>query len=107
MIATLILNKWTFQEFPLPNPINRSLAKLSAPVRIRPSLGKDRGAKLPAYARNSIPEYWILNLMDNQLEVYREPSGEDYRDTRILRVGDEVSPLAAPSATIRVANLLP
>jgi hypothetical protein len=48
------------------------------------------------------------------LKVYRdlteEPSaryGHAYRDTRILRAGDVVVPLAAPKTEIRVADLLP
>jgi Uma2 family endonuclease len=33
----------------------------------------DRQVKLPLYALAGIREYWIVNLVDNRLEVYREP----------------------------------
>jgi Uma2 family endonuclease len=47
------------------------------------TLQRDRGFKKRLYARASIPVYWIVNLSDNQCEVYTEPSGPkpqpDYR----------------------------
>jgi Uma2 family endonuclease len=67
----------------------------------------DRTRKRAAYARARVAEYWILNLRDRQLEVYREPVGGRYRTTLVYRPGDEVAPLAAPDAIVRVANLLP
>jgi Uma2 family endonuclease len=58
--------------------------------------------------------YWIVNLVDNVLEVYRlpeadpdSPYGGRYQSTVTLRTGDRVSPLSAPSAVILVADLLP
>ena len=47
------------------------------------TLQRDRGFKKRLYARAGIPVYWIVNLSDNQCEVYTEPSGPepqpDYR----------------------------
>ena len=37
------------------------------------SLEEDREIKLPRYAASSIPEVWIVNLVANIIEVYREP----------------------------------
>ncbi|MDY6937129.1 MAG: Uma2 family endonuclease [Cyanobacteriota bacterium] len=37
------------------------------------SLDYDRQVKLPLYAEAGIPEYWIFNLFDRQLEIYRQP----------------------------------
>jgi Uma2 family endonuclease len=42
------------------------------------TLIRDQGVKLEAYARNTIPEVWILNLNKNLLEVYREPFDTEY-----------------------------
>jgi Uma2 family endonuclease len=58
------------------------------------TLERDRTAKLEAYARNGIQEYWILNLVENELEVHREPDGKTYVSRRILKPGQPVSPLA-------------
>jgi hypothetical protein len=42
------------------------------------TLSKDRLVKLPLYAAHRIPELWIVNLVDKQIEVYTEPHGHDY-----------------------------
>jgi Uma2 family endonuclease len=78
------------------------------------SLALDRGEKASLYARAGLADYWIVNLVDNVLEVYRDPesdrdapSGWRYRSVRTLRTGDRVTPLAAPDAEIPVSDLLP
>jgi Uma2 family endonuclease len=78
------------------------------------SLEYDRSEKASLYARAGIPEYWVENLIDDQLEVYRDPAPDSlqphsfgYRDVQVLKRGDTVSPLAAPHATIAVTDLLP
>ncbi|MCB0634553.1 MAG: Uma2 family endonuclease, partial [Lewinella sp.] len=37
------------------------------------TVAKDRGIKLMAYAGAGIPEYWIINLIDRQIEQYLQP----------------------------------
>jgi Uma2 family endonuclease len=78
------------------------------------SLVLDRTRKCRAYARAAIPEYWIVNLVDGVLEVHREPTLLDgtrrrwgYRSIQALGPETAVSPLAAPTARIAVADLLP
>ena len=74
----------------------------------------DRDYKTSLYARAQIPDYWLVNLIDGTLEVYRDPErdaerpfGYRYAPRLILRLGDFVTPLAAPSSRIAVADLLP
>jgi Uma2 family endonuclease len=47
------------------------------------SLPRDRTRKKRIYARARVPVYWIVNLIDRQVEVYTDPSGRsatsDYR----------------------------
>jgi Uma2 family endonuclease len=78
------------------------------------SLKTDREVKGSLYASAGIPEYWILNLRERVLEVYREPVadaravyGAAYRQQRIYTTGEPVSPLCAPDATLAVEQLLP
>ncbi len=79
------------------------------------SLALDRLRKGGLYARAGITDYWVVNLIDEVLEVYREPvsrppSGPDdwkYGSVRLLRRNAVVTQLAAPRARIRVAALLP
>jgi Uma2 family endonuclease len=70
------------------------------------SLDYDRGARLRAYAGAGIREYWIVNLREECLEVYREPHGGGFANRRVFRRGDEIMPLAAPSAAVAVTELL-
>jgi Uma2 family endonuclease len=58
------------------------------------TLERDQTVKLRAYARNNVQDYWILNLHTGQLEVHREPSGEEYLLTRKHKPGQAVAPLA-------------
>ncbi len=71
------------------------------------SLAFDRSTKQATYARNGIPEYWIVNLIDRQVEVYRQPEGGGYTEVSKLTPPDRVSPLSRPDRSIAVADLLP
>ena len=71
------------------------------------SLDHDKQHKRRLYARCQLPEYWILNLNDSQLEVYRAPQNGDYQSRVIFVAGDKVTPLSQPDGLIEVADLLP
>jgi Uma2 family endonuclease len=71
------------------------------------TLAYDRKDKGPAYARSGVREYWLLNLEDNVLEVFREPGASGYRDTRVLQAGETIAPLAFPDLVLRVGDFLP
>ena len=77
------------------------------------SLGEDRGWKKRVYARARIPSYWIVNLIDRQVEVYTDPTGPapqpDYRTRQDYGPTDAV-PLVIDGreiARILVSDLLP
>jgi len=78
------------------------------------TLTHGRNYKSSLYAFAGIAEYWIVNLRDRQLEVRRAPLSDpaafyvvDYSDRVVLKPGDFATPLAAPHASIAVADLLP
>ena len=77
-------------------------------------LSFDREHKGSLYARAGIVDYWIVNLPDRRVEVYRDPVpdagavfGWRYGRTMVLRPDEQVSPLAAAATAIPVADLLP
>jgi Uma2 family endonuclease len=77
------------------------------------SLEFDRQHKGSLYARAGILDYWIVNLVDRVLEVYRDPSPEEtapfgwrYRLMQTLAPSAVVAPLALPSVQIAVGDLL-
>jgi Uma2 family endonuclease len=78
------------------------------------TLSYDRNRKGSLYARAGIADYWIVNIPDAQVEVYRDPLsdptapyGYRYASRTGLRPPATVSPLALPQAVLAVADLLP
>lgn len=78
------------------------------------TLGPDRLDKGSLYARSAIADYWIVNLVENVVEVYRNPvldashpSGYRYANVHVFHPGSVVSPLVAPDVRVAVADLLP
>lgn len=78
------------------------------------SLALDREYKGSLYAGAGIADYWILNLVERALEVYREPIADPatrfgwrYASTEVLAPGSSAAPLAAPASRISVSDLLP
>src|SRR5262249_1486941 len=73
------------------------------------SLALDREDKGSLYARAGLADYWIINLVDHVLEVYRgpvadagAPHGWRHASLSTFRPGDLVTPLAAPHTSIPV-----
>ena len=78
------------------------------------TLRYDRIEKMSLNAKYKIKDYWIVNINDKRLEVYRRPIkdktafyGFSYAERLIFTEKDEVAPLAAPDAKIKVTDLLP
>ena len=66
----------------------------------------DRDVKIPLYARAGIPEAWLVDLIQRVIEVYRDPSENGYRETRVLHYGDPLSPQAFPDFELIVEAIL-
>jgi hypothetical protein len=73
----------------------------------------DRKRKGPRYARAQYQDYWIVNLIDRCVEVYRKPVADPsarlgwrYADVSILKPPASIKPMAA-SGEIQIADLLP
>lgn len=78
------------------------------------TLERDQGSKSSLYASAGIAEYWIVDVAARRLEVRRQPVAmpdqpflAGYAQTQIFAATQDVSPLAAPQAAVRVADLLP
>ena len=71
------------------------------------TLDFDRDIKRPLYAEAGIMEYWIVNLVDDCLEVHRGPQPDGtYQDVQILRRGQQVELVGLPGVIIAVADIL-
>lgn len=78
------------------------------------TLRYDRTTKASLYASLGIADYWIVNLIENQVEVYRQPIesasaqfGHDYASRQIYRGEQSISLLEVPEVAIAVAAMLP
>lgn len=80
------------------------------------TLTYDLTTKAEMYATANVPEYWVLDLENRQLHVFRDPqplplppdlTTTAYRTHLTLLPTDRVSPLAVPTASILVGDLLP
>ena len=78
------------------------------------SLQFDRWRKGSLYARGGVQDYWIVNLIDRVLEIYREPVadaaavyGWHYGSVTRRTPGEHVALLALPDVRIAVADLFP
>ncbi len=67
----------------------------------------DLTRKVRQYGSAGIPEYWVADIPNRLLHIFRSPTDTGYAEETILTTDDEVRPLAAPDSTVRVADLLP
>jgi Uma2 family endonuclease len=78
------------------------------------TLTYDTTTKAELYATAGVPDYWVLDLNGRELHVFRDPvplpaglGATAYRSHTVHAPTETVSPLAAPTATVAVADLLP
>jgi Uma2 family endonuclease len=67
----------------------------------------DRGVKVPRYSRAGIPEVWVVDLRERVIDVYRQPSGDQYREHRRVEPGDALEiPRVVGGQRIAVSDVL-
>jgi Uma2 family endonuclease len=71
------------------------------------SLEFDRENKLSVYAEAGIAEYWIVNLLESIVEVYREPEGSNYASRHDARSGETLEIRHLAGASIAASEILP
>ena len=66
----------------------------------------DRDIKVPIYARSGIQEVWLVDLVENCLEVYRQPGPNGYSLMLKFWRGQQVAPLAFPEFEVSIDFIL-
>jgi Uma2 family endonuclease len=66
----------------------------------------DRSVKLPLYALAGIPEYWLVDVRRQVVEIYRSPEGGAYADAREARAGTPIAPEAFPDIVLDAGQIL-
>ena len=70
------------------------------------SLKFDQNQKLRLYALHNVPEYWLLNVNDACLEVYRQPYNGLYAEKTTLRAGNKITLSQLDNISIDIADIL-
>ena len=73
------------------------------------TLAQDRITKAAVYASAGIPEYWLVNLRDDRIEVFREPdaAAARYGVASVAGRGERLDLVALPGASVLADDLLP
>lgn len=66
----------------------------------------DRNIKIPIYARSQIREAWLVDLVENCIEVYRQPTINGYSLIQKFWRGQQLAPLAFPDFNVSVDFLI-
>ena len=100
----LSILRWRGDDYEQSNPHSEDVLLL---VEVSDStLHYDRDVKIPLYARNGIPEVWLLDIQNRQLDIYREPINGQYQQRDCRRTG-QIAPILCPDAIIDLAELFP
>lgn len=78
------------------------------------SLADDTGWKASLYAAAGITDYWVIDVNDRRLHLFRDPQpdpvakyGSNYKQVTVFLPTDLVSPLYAAAHAVTVGDLLP
>jgi Uma2 family endonuclease len=69
------------------------------------SSNRDRGVKIPLYARHAVPEVWLVDLETNRVHFYRAPRDGDYTDVSFTANPGVVAVSALPYMTVDLSDL--
>ncbi|MDG4554499.1 MAG: Uma2 family endonuclease [Candidatus Competibacter sp.] len=65
----------------------------------------DRELKIPLYARNGIPEVWMLDATEGRVSCYREPMLGSYRENRTAEPDETLTLARLPEVRVHLAAL--
>jgi len=70
------------------------------------SVRYDREVKGPLYARSGIAEFWLVDLLHETVEVFRQPGADRYESARVSKRGEQLPTGAIPDAILSVNDVL-
>jgi Uma2 family endonuclease len=84
------------------------VVEIVAALRV-PGLPADRTDRARMYAGGGIPVYWIVDLVDGQLEILSEPGRDGYHSHQVFGRGQDVPVVVAgvEAGWVAVTDLLP
>ncbi|MFM7887768.1 MAG: Uma2 family endonuclease [Pseudanabaena sp.] len=70
------------------------------------NLKRDLDFKMRLYAKSGIFEYWVLDVINRQIYIFRNPSPEGYQSRLTVAEGDVIALMSCGDRKIMVADLL-
>ncbi len=89
------------QQHPVPDDIYLVIEVADS------TLKQDCQVKDKLYARSSIAEYWVVDINNRQVHIFRDPTSTGYTSQLILTETHSISPLAFPEIVLSIASILP
>jgi Uma2 family endonuclease len=71
------------------------------------TLKRDCEVKDKVYAQAGIADYWVLDVNNRQLHIFRNPTPTGYSSHLILSEPNQISPLAFPHLILTLTSILP
>ena len=93
-------NDFYAQQHPMPNDVLLLIEVADTTVLY------DRNVKVSLYARAGIPEVWLIDLAQDLIEVYAQPSGGAYQVQRQARRGEQVAAETIAQLALGVDDIL-
>jgi Uma2 family endonuclease len=66
----------------------------------------DRGPKARSYAEAGVQELWVVDLVEEEVVMLREPQAGGYQSRTVVRRGDSIAPARFPDIAIAVSDFL-
>lgn len=88
------------QEHPTPDDILLIIEVADSTVET------DRSYKMPLYAKAGIAEMWLVNLPEEQIELFATPANGEYQTNITFKRGDEAQSQTIKDLSIKVSDIL-
>jgi Uma2 family endonuclease len=88
------------------NRVIRHAPDLCVEVLSPSTAATDRGKKMQMFARYGVPEYWIIDPVEESIEIY-ELAGAGYELALTATGSDAISPAGLPGLTFTAGPLFP
>lgn len=69
------------------------------------SLQEDRTTKAALYSAANVPEYWVVDVKNQLVEVMSQPLGDHYGDCHVARRGQQIDLLGLPGQSVQVEDI--
>jgi Uma2 family endonuclease len=101
----IVIARWRDDEYLDSHPMPADIILV---IEVADStLGFDRNTKAPLYAAAGISEYWIVNLVDNRLEIYSQPEGDIYTNVQVILLPRSINLPQFSEISLDIAAIFP